>query len=204
MGEVRQFTQRKKWTKEEEEQLKRLARKYTKSDIARIMKRSPSSISNKRKELEIEPFIELTDKWNFNQISEAVGVSRGVVNRTWVKHGLKYTRKGCYRVVDEKDLLDFMKNHTELWDATKCDYYLFYQYPWFMEKLKKDKQEPYEKKQYYWTDYQKSQFEVLKKRGFSHREIAERIGKTKRAVDHMSIRYSKKKEVNNARPIQHQ
>ena len=194
MGEMRRITHRKKWTKEEEEQLRRLARRYTKSDIARIMKRSPSSISNKRRELEIEPFIELTDKWNFNQISDAVGASKGVVNKTWVKHGLKYTKKGCYRVVNEKDLLKFMEDHTDLWDATKCDYYLFYQYPWFMNKLKQDKQEPYEKKQYYWTDYQKAQFEVLKRRGFSHREIAEQIGKSKRAVDHMSIRCNKERK----------
>ena len=132
-----------------------------------------------------------TDRWTFQQITYAVGVSKGVVHKTWVKHGLKYVKRGYFCLVEESELLRFMKEHPEFWDATKCDYYLFYQYPWFMKKLERDKKIPYEKKKYYWTDYQKQQFIIMKKRGFTHREIAEAIGKTKRAVDHHSAKMGK-------------
>ena len=132
-----------------------------------------------------------TDRWTFQQITYAVGVSKGVVHKTWVKHGLKYVKRGYFCLVEESELLRFMKEHPEFWDATKCDYYLFYQYPWFMKKLEEDKKIPYEKKKYYWTDYQKQQFIIMKKRGFTHREIAEAIGKTKRAVDHHSAKMGK-------------
>ena len=78
------------------------------------------------------------------------------------------------------------ENNPDRWDATKCDYYLFYQYPWFIEKLEKDKQNPPNNVNKRWTEYEKQQFEYLKKRGFTHREIAEKLGKTKGAIDHMS------------------
>lgn len=188
MGEVRKYGKHKPWTEKDIERLINLRSKYTKSDLARILKRSPSAISNKVFELELGGLIDNTDRWTFTQITEAVGLSSGVVNKTWVKHGLKFTRRGNYCLVKESDLLDFMKTHTDLWTATKCDYYLFYQYPWFLQKLEQDKQIPVEQRKHYWTDYQKRQFELLARKGYTHQQIADAIGKTKRAVDHMSWR----------------
>lgn len=194
MGKVRDYSNRRRWTLEEEERLRVLCERYTKSDVARLMKRSKSSVNNKRRELGIEPLMETTDRWTFTQITEAVGLSKGSVSKTWVKNGLKYQKRGYFSLVKEEDLLKFMQEHTELWDATKCDYYLFYQYSWFMKKLEQDKKQPLEQKRYYWTDYQKQQFQLLSKRGFTHQQIASAIGKTKRAVDHYSARNTKRKE----------
>ena len=73
-----------------------------------------------------------------------------------------------------------------MWNATKCDYYLFYQYPWFTKKLEEDKKKG--KQTYYWTNYQKQQFEAMKRKGYTHKQIAEAIGKSKKAVDHYSMR----------------
>ncbi len=194
MGKVRDYSNRRRWTLEEEERLRVLCERYTKSDVARLMKRSRASVNNKRRELGIEPLMETTDRWTFTQITEAVGLSKGSVSKTWVKNGLKYQKRGYFSLVKEEDLLKFMQEHTELWNATKCDYYLFYQYPWFMKKLEQDKKQPLEQKRYYWTDYQKQQFKLLSKRGFTHQQIASAIGKTKRAVDHYSARNTKRKE----------
>lgn len=190
MGDIRKKTKRKPWTKNDIERLTKLRNKYTKRDIARLMKRSPSSISNKVCELELGGLMDNTDRWTFQQITDAIGVSKGVVHKTWVKHGLKYVKRGYYCLVEEKELLRFMQEHPEFWNAAKCDYYLFYQYPWFMEKLEQDKKVPV-KNRYYWTDYQKQQFIFMKKRGFTHREIAKAIGKSKKAVDHHSTKIGK-------------
>ena len=192
MGRRKAQYKRQKWTPEEVEKLKILSERYTEGDVARMLKRSPSSIGNKRRELGIDSFTINTDKWNFKQITEAVGVSIGVVHKTWVKHGLKFTKKGNLRMVDEDELLRFMKNNPNLWNAAKCDYYLFYQYPWFMEKYEKDKQVPVEHRGYYWTDYQKQQFESLARKGCTHQQIADAIGKTKRAVAHYSSKIARK------------
>lgn len=188
----RKHVPRKRWTPEEVERLIELRDKYTKSDIARLLNRTPSSVNNKIQELELGGLMDNTDRWTFKQITEAIGAGSGVVHKTWVKHGLKFVKRGTFCLVKEEDLLKFMKMHPELWDASKCDYYLFYQYPWFIEKLKKDKQTPVEHRGYYWTNYQKQQFELLARKGYTHRQIAEVIGKTKRAVDHYSAKMARK------------
>lgn len=181
----RKYKGRKKWTPEEEELLKKLSQKYTKSDIAKKLGRSTSSITNKKKQLGIGFMMELTDLWNFNQLSDAVGKSMGSVNKSWVANGLKFVKRGCYCLVEEKEVLRFMQEHPNLWDATKCDYYLFYQYPWFIKKLEEDRKKPANAKKYFWTDYEKSILVTLKKRGLSHKEIAKRLGRTKKAIDGM-------------------
>lgn len=187
MSKKRKFAKRKKWTEEDVELLIRLREKYTKKDIAKKMKRSPSSISNKVRELGLGGLMDNTDLWNFQQATEAIGCSKGVIHKTWVRHGLKYVKRGYYCLVSEKELTRFMKEHPELWDATKCDYYMFYKYPWFLKKLEEDKNRD-KSSTYFWTDYQKQQLVMMKRRGFTHQQIAKAIGKTKRAVDHYSIK----------------
>ena len=184
----RKYKGRKRWTEEEIETLKRLSAKYTKSDIAKKMGRTESSITNKRQELGIDCMMNLTELWNFSQIARAVGKSNGIVNTVWVKHGFKYTKRGYFCLAEEKEVLRFMQEHPELWDATKCDYYLFYQYPWFINKLEEDRKKSYKNKHYLWTDYEKAQLRSLKRRGYRNKEIAERLGKTLSSVKHMVVK----------------
>ena len=184
----RKYKGRKKWTEEEIETLKRLSAKYTKSDIAKKMGRTESSITNKRQELGIDCMMNLTELWNFSQIARAVGKSNGIVNTVWVKHGFKYTKRGYFCLAEEKEVLRFMQEHPDLWDATKCDYYLFYQYPWFINKLEEDRKKSYKNKHYFWTDYEKAQLRSLKRRGYRNKEIAERLGKTLSSVKHMVVK----------------
>lgn len=190
MGKVRKFNKRQKWTQEEIDRLIVLSERYTQSGIARLMNRELSSVKGKLHELQLGGLMDRTDRWTITQVAEAVGMDKGTIYRTWSKYGLKSVKRGLYRLIKEEDLIKFMKEHPERWDATKCDYYLFYKYPWFMEKLEQDKKQPStQKKREHWTDYQKQQFVLMKRRGFTHREIAESIGKTKLAVDHYNMRY---------------
>lgn len=188
----RKYNGRKKWTKEEEELLEKLSENYTKKDIAKKLGRSVSSVNCKRNQMGFGSLAENTDRWTFTQIAEAVGKDTSSISKTWVANGLKYVKRAYFSLVKEKDLHKFMKEHPHLWDATKCDYYLFYQYHWFMEKLEQDKKKSEAEKRFFWTDYEKSLFVSLKRKGVSHKEIASRLGKTKSAIDHMSMRMKAK------------
>ena len=88
-----------------------------------------------------------------------------------------------------------MKNHTELWRATKCDYHFFCRYKWFIQKLENEKAGidcgTVQNTRRDWTMYEISRFKMLKNRGFTHRQIAEELGRTKRAIDHLSMRMNK-------------
>lgn len=186
LGVSCKYERGKPWTEEDNERLEDLSDDYTQKDIAKKMKRSIRSVVCQRQKMGFGNLLENTDKWNFNQIADALGLSVGVVNKTFVKYGLKFKRRGYYCLVKEEDLLQFMQDHPELWNAAKADYYLFSQFPWFQEKLKEDKKVPVQDRGYYWTDYQKQQFASMKRKGFTHKQIAAVIGKTKKAVDHYS------------------
>lgn len=185
---IRRYVPHRRWSPEEIEKLIELREQYTKSDIAKIMNRTPSSISNKVKELQLGGYMDNTEMLSLKQASEMVGVSVGVIHKTWRKYGLRTKKRGCYVVISENQLINFMKKHPERWSALKCDYYMFYRFPWFMEKLNQEKADTENINHYNrrkrWTVYEENRIKVLVQRGFTHEQIAAEIGRSKRAVDH--------------------
>ena len=174
----------KKWTENEEKRLLNLCDKYTYSDIAKKLKRSERSVKEKLNALGITG--QLTDRcddWTFTQITETLGLGPRVVNTTFVKYGLKFEKRGRYCFVVYEDLIEFMKNNPNLWDANKVEYYVFSEYDWFLEKLEKDKKQETSKDKYLWTNYEKQRFTILKRRGYTHEQIAKELGKTKHSID---------------------
>ena len=61
---------RKKWTESEIKRLVALSEKYTKSEIAKKLHRTPSSVGFKLWKLGIGGLASRTEKWNFRQIAE--------------------------------------------------------------------------------------------------------------------------------------
>ena len=171
------------WTEEEDEKLRELSEKYTKSKLAEKMGRSPSAVNNRRRILGIEPFTDTTDMYNFTQIAEMLGLDHSTISKVWVKNGFKYKKIGNKNYAKEQEVLKYMREHPDCYDARKADYYLFYRYKWFIEKLEEDKQKT-TKTGTRWTDYEKSRANMLKKRGLSYTEIGKELGRTRKAVMH--------------------
>lgn len=73
-------------------------------------------------------------------------------------------------VVEELNLTD-MKVHTDDDDT------LFMQYPWFKEKRKNDISHKYN-----WTQTEVSQMKMLRKQGFTIREIAEKMDRSESSI----------------------
>ena len=187
---------KRKWTEQEEEEFLKLSEKYSQTKIARKLNRSVASVKGKRIRMNIDCFSEQTDKLNITQISEITGIQKGSISKTWRKYGLKLKKEGCFSVISENELIDFMKSHPELWKASDCDYYFFYRFDWFIERLEKEKSGIYELSHYRnrksWTELDISRFNMLKSRGLTHNQIATELGRTKNAIDHMSMRLNKK------------
>lgn len=183
---------KRKWTPEEEQRLIKLCEKHSQSTIARKMKRSVSSIKGKRIQMNIDCFSDQMDKLMVSEIAEITGVQMNSITRTWIKYGFPIKREGCFAVVSEKELVDFMQEHPELWKASDCDYYFFCRYKWFTDRLEREKAGTDNISHYRnrkaWTDLDISRFKMLKSRGLTHNEIATELGRTKRAIDHMNMR----------------
>lgn len=180
------------WTKEEENQLIKLAETKLDSEIAKIMKRTKSSIKGKRLRMEIPCFVEQRDILMGSEIAELVGEHTTSIYKTWVMKGLHLKAKGPYKTVSEKQFIKFMKEHPELWKASKCDYYYFCRFQWFKDRLEQEKAGN-EKYNHYknirkWTEKDISRMKMLKRRGMTHLEIAKEMGRTRRAIDHVNKR----------------
>lgn len=192
MGELRKYTPHKRWTREEENLLIELSETMTQGQIAKQLGRSPSSVKHKRIALGIDSYTEQTDDLTITQIAELVGADKQTIGKTWRKYGMRFRTVGYYKVTKEKTLLAFMQKHPELWKASKCDYYFFCQYEWFMERLEAERAGFDDSTHYlnrkHWTSMEISRLKMLKSRGLTNKEIAEELGRTKSAVDHMVTR----------------
>lgn len=197
MGEVRKYGKHTKWTKEEEEHLRILCETKTDGGAARILKRSRSSVRCKRIRMGITSYTDQTEKINATQISELVGVDKSSITKTWVKKGFNLQLVGGYKVASEEQLVKFMKEHPQLWKASKCDYYFFCRYKWFKDRLEREKAglEQYDRYKDFrrWTDKEISRVRMFKQKGLSHEEIAKKVGRSKQAIDHLSCKLKKEK-----------
>lgn len=202
MGDVRRYGRHRSWTKDEEDKLRILCEVKTQSGIAKELGRSIQSVKSKRIDLGIASFTEQTDKLSIKQISDLVGVDSSTIGKVWTKHGLRFRNVGMYKVISEESLLAFMQAHPELWKASKCDYYFFRKNKWFLERLKNEKsgidRGTHYQNMRFWTCAEISRMKMLKRRGFTHGEIAKELGRTKRAVDHMNMRLNREKGAVNA------
>lgn len=197
MGEVRKYGRHKKWTDEEMENLERWCEKYSTGEIARRLKRSVSSVRCKRIRMYIPNFMEQTDMLTGAEIGRLVGMDKSNIYKTWEPKGLKVQIVGRNKMVSEEHLTKFMKEHPELWKASKCDYYYFCRYKWFKDRLQRERDglEDYDfyKDFKHWTTKDISRVRMLKKRGLTHREIAEEVGRSKQAIDHLSRKFNEEK-----------
>lgn len=188
----RKCKEKRCWTKEEEELLVKLAETKLDSEIAKIMKRTKSSIKAKRLRMGIPCFVEQRDILMGSEIAELVGEHSASIYKTWVLKGLHFKSKGPYKTVSEQQFIKFMKEHPELWKASKCDYYFFCRYQWFKDRLEREKTGN-EKYNHYknikrWTEKDISRMKMLKRKGLTHKEIAKEMGRTRRAIDHVNKR----------------
>ena len=187
---------KKKWTLEEEQRLIKLCEDNPQTEVARKMRRSVSSVKNKRISMNIPSYSDSTDKLKISEVARLVGIDYQSITRTWVKYGFEIDKTGVFSLVTEDVLIKFMQEHTELWKASDCDYYFFYRFSWFIEKLKNEKNGKENLNHYrnrkVWTDLDISRFKMLKSRGLTHNEIAIELGRTQSAVEHMSMRLKRK------------
>ena len=190
MSKVKKRGKYKVWTRKEEKILLKDCERKSVGEIAKKLKRSESSVQRKRKRMGLYGFMESTDMLNTVQISEITGSCQSSIRGTWQNKGLQLQKVGQYRVTTEENLINFMQEHPELWTASRCDYYYFSKYKWFCERLERERAgleiSEHERKLKKWTARDISRVKMLKNRGFTNKDIAKELGRTKCSIDHIS------------------
>ena len=166
------------WTEEELKKLEELTGTYTVATIAKILGRSFNSVNIKLNRMGLSGFEKSTDLLTINQVQKLLCVQYKTINKTWRSKGLRFMRKGNYLVCREEDLVKFLKEHPECWNANKVtDDSILMRYPWYHEKKKQDDNKPY-----FWTPAEESKLKLLRYQGYTIREIAERMGRTDSSI----------------------
>lgn len=174
----------RRWTQAELDTLENMIGTFTVATIARKLGRSFDSVNIKLNRMGLSGFEKSTDLLTMHQVCLMLGVESRTVKKKWKDHGLKMFRKGNYIVIRQKDLINFLKNNQEIWNATRVqDDSLIMGYPWYKEKRKTD-----EKSQYFWTTTELSKLKLLRHQGFSIREIAQKMGRSESSIKYKLYR----------------
>lgn len=176
------------WTKEDYDLLKELwfNPRYTTKGIARLMHRPVQGIIIKAQRLDLGPRNAIKENLSITDICNEMQVSRDRVS-TWInKKGLVTSKnkagKGKYNIKSE-DLLEFLKNNPDSYDASKISEHLFTSEPdWLVEKRKKDAKKDHYKQYRYWTNDEDKKLEQMFKTGLSINTVAKALNRSRSSV----------------------
>ena len=154
-----------------------MTEKYPLATVARKLNRSENAVFIKQQRLGIGGLRANTDMLTRNTLSRILGIENRTVQR-WERRGLKSVRKKPYVMYRQQDIIRYMRDHPEDWNAARItDDSLFMGYDWYKEKRKNDKPNRYN-----WTAAEVSQMRLLRHKGYSIREIAEAMNRSESSV----------------------
>lgn len=165
------------WTSEEVYMLEELSAKYPLSTVARKLNRSVNSVFLKRQRLGIGGFRDNSDMVTRNTLAQILGVENKTI-MIWQKKGLKSIRKKPYVMFRHCDILQYMEDHQDSWNAARVtDDSLFMKFDWYKEKKQKDSV-----KKYNWTEKEEARLNLFRQQGFSIGEIAKRMDRSESSI----------------------
>lgn len=173
----------RRWTQEEIELLESMIEKYTVREIAKKLNRSFDAVNLKVNRLGLSGFIKSTEWLTQNELHKLIKVDSRTL-RTWKeKYNFPIKRRGGYRMIDVYALstVKWFKEHQDLYNTSKGDWYFLEDKDWFKEKQKDDKGR--EKHKQNWSESEVCKLRTMYKRGYTTRQISEEIGRT-----HYSVR----------------
>lgn len=106
------------WSQEELIRLEELTEKYPLATVARILNRSENAVFLKRQRTGIGGFMANTDMLTRNTLSRILGVENRTI-QYWERKGLKSVRKKPYVMYRQQDIIRYMKEHPEDWNAAR-------------------------------------------------------------------------------------
>lgn len=165
------------WSQEELIRLEELTEKYPLATVARKLNRSENAVFLKRQRTGIGGFIANTDMLTRNTLSRILGVENRTI-QYWERKGMKSVRKKPYVMYRQQDIIRYMEEHPEDWNAARItDDSLFMRYDWYKEKRRTDKPNRYN-----WTEAEVSWMKTLRRQGFTIREIAEKMNRSESSI----------------------
>lgn len=188
----------RKYTEEEIEYIEKYYGHMSNKNIAKKLGRSTRNngvcISRKAQELGLGNSYEYCEGIPISELPELIGVNYRTIHAIWIRdNGMKVKKVHAHLLtVREDELMNFMKTHTHLWDATKCDETFFWHKRFFREKLEHDKMNPKPKKWNAWTKEQDNILVLKRIQGYNFEQIGKLVGKDRHTCRNRYIRLVKR------------
>lgn len=172
------------WDEEEIELLEEESGKVNLKSLAKKLGRSETAVFQKQQRLGIGGFLQNTDMLTCNSVAKILGVEFRTVAH-WESKGLKSYRKRPYRMYKQNELVRFLKEHQELWNANRVtDATIFLNAEWFLQKKKKDTKNT----TWFWSWEDREILKHLRREGYTIREIAEKTGRSESSIKYYLYR----------------
>lgn len=182
---------RSHWTDDDLELLEELWTNSNKSMsiLVKELGRNEHSIRHKACELGLNARAFYADGYSASEIAKELGVSKSTVYK-WIKNnGLKAVKRrdiNLQLIVLESELIRWMKENQDKYNASNIDRYFIKNQPWLNEKIKNDSMlvhdKPTKTRKDKWTDTEISAVKNLAARGKTIKQIAEKVNRTEIAV----------------------
>ena len=154
-----------------------MARKYNRTTVQ--LQAAATRFGFGRRELEI-------DRLSISQVAEYMGVNKSTISR-WIHNaGLKTHKTHLDHItytITTKDLLKWMKDNPNRYNASKIDSCLFFEEPdWLLKKRETDKVAYHKNFKRKWTPLEESKLKGLLRIGKDLDFIAKELGRSKIAI----------------------
>lgn len=185
----------KRWTQEEVEFLQDNWGVKPIPKIVKKLNRTPTAIECKALSLKLGPTKEANEYITAIEVARMMGIDKKAVYKWIAKYGLNakkkiVSRKKKLHLVTMPDLVKWLKANPDKWDSRKVDLYaLGEEQPWLIEKRKLDRDKKCTR---YWTTKEVMIAIHMRKTGFTHKKIAERLGRTWQSVANKLYKIEKK------------
>ena len=177
------------WTAAEFDYLKENWGTQTPDYIAKNLGRTINAIIVKSKVLGLGSFLDSGEYLNAHRITELMGVDSHVVNRTWIKHGLKLRNKKIrgnvrFGIITFENFMVWLKEHQNMWDSRKVpEYGLGTEPEWLKEKRRLDALLPAQSRGTKYTPEEDNKLVMMFRMGKTQAEIAEALERTESSVN---------------------
>lgn len=190
---IKIYQSNRKWSLEELDYLKRSWGKISVESIAKHVHRDVSAVCQQAHKMRIGPLYNNSENISLADFCRATGISRDRVMGTLApKHDFpllskKYGKQKYYYFVDYNNILKWMKKHQRLYDASMIQDGFFVPEPeWLKNKRRRDRFDKSDITQDAirrpWTSQEISHAKLLRRQGYSVKQIADKIGRNIPAV----------------------
>lgn len=168
------------WTQKEKDYLEDNWGLIATKTIASKLNRTVKSIKHQAERMNLGEVWNNTDGIPLRDVADLVGKTPNAIYCTWIgRYGLKTTKiHYCLKVVSDKELARFMREHLNLWTPSKCDSVYFGEYEWFNRALDEERQQTIKSARTKWNQGDTEMLNTLRRRGLTFKEISKKLNRT--------------------------